>query len=102
MSKKFKIFRNCGVLAAEKRNVYTYGGAHPLSDYAEEMTVKLPDNEFFELEENSTGDLFVRSAWGWDYEINEVLHGNENPCFFALDKGMGSHRIYLDVCEEPQ
>ena len=51
MSKKFKIFRNYGVLAAEKRNVYTYGGANPLSDYAEEITVKLPDNEFFELEE---------------------------------------------------
>lgn len=102
MNKEFKIFKNCGTLAAEKRNMYTYGGAHPLSDYAEEVTVRLPSNEFFELEENSAGDLFVRSAWGWDYEINELLQGDENPCFFALDKGMDSRRIYLDVCEEPQ
>lgn len=102
MSKKFKIFRNYGVLAAEKRNVYTYGGANPLSDYAEEITVKLPDNEFFELEENGDGNLFVKSAWGWEYEVNELLHGNKKPCFFALDKSMDAHRSFLDVCEESQ
>lgn len=43
MSKKFKIFRNYGVLAAEKRNVYTYGGANPLSDYAEEIKILVQD-----------------------------------------------------------
>lgn len=99
MSKEFKIFKNYGTLAAERRTVYTYGGAHYLSDYAEKITVKLPDNEFFELEENGYGNLFVKSAWGWCYEINEILYGNEKPCFYALDKSMDGHKIYLDVIE---
>ena len=91
----FKIYKNYGVLGAEKRNIYTYGIEHPLSDCSEEIAVQLPENDFFKLAENSNGDIFVKSAWGWDYEISEVLRGNEKPCFYALDKDMSGHRVYL-------
>lgn len=42
----FKIYKNYGVLGAEKRNIYTYGSEHPLSDCSEEITVQLPENDF--------------------------------------------------------
>ena len=36
------------------------------------------------------------SPWGWDYEINEVLQGNEYPCFRAYDKGMNMRVFRLE------
>ena len=41
----------------------------------------------------------VKAPWGWDYEINEVLQGNEKPCFYALDDNMNGHRQYLTVLD---
>ena len=38
-----KIFKNYGCLAAEKRNVYTYGTEQPTATCADEITVKIPD-----------------------------------------------------------
>lgn len=101
MAKEFKIFKNYGVLGAEKRAIYTYGAAHPLSDSADVIKVQLPDNDFFKLEENSNGDLFVESSWGWNYEINDLLqfNANDRPCFFALDKNMSKRRVYLETEE---
>ena len=42
------------------------------------------------------GDLAVESAWGWQYSINDVLQGDEKPCFYAIDKDGDGHRVYLD------
>ena len=33
---------------------------------------------------------------GWTYQINDVLQGNERPCFYTLDNGMKGHRVYLE------
>lgn len=38
----------------------------------------------------------VTAPWGWNYEINEVLQGNEKPCFYAIDKNMDKHKVYLE------
>lgn len=94
--KEFKIYCNYGVLAAEKRNVYTYGSQHPTATCSDEMMVRLPENDVFTLFENTSGDLMVESEWGFQYEINEVLQGNEKPCFYAVDHNGKGHRIYLE------
>ena len=92
---KIKIYCNYGVLAAEKRNVYTYGAPHSTATCWDEMTVEIPEE--WESYENNTGELMVTAPWGWSYSINEVLQGNEKPCFYALDNNMGGHRQYLKV-----
>lgn len=97
--RNFTIYKNYGVLGAEKKSRYTYGAEHPHANTSEEISVSLPQNDVFEICENDRGELFVKSAWGWDYEINEVLEGDKKPCFYALDKSMAVHRVYLTVNE---
>lgn len=94
-SKTFSIYRNYGVLGAEKRNVYTYGCEHPAGVCADEMNVTLPENNCFQVYETAAGGLAVDSAWGWSYSINDVLEGDKRPCFYALDKGGNGHMVYL-------
>lgn len=91
------IYCNYGVLAAEKRNIYTYGAPHDAATCYDEMTVEIPEE--WEAYENNTGDLMVTAPWGWSYSINEVLQGNEKPCFYALDKNMKGHRTYLKIID---
>lgn len=78
------IYRNYGVLSAEKRNVYTYGGQHNTATCSDEIIVEIPDG--WEIYESATGNKMVTAPWGWDYEINEVLYGNKIPQFRALNK----------------
>jgi hypothetical protein len=59
------------------------------------MTVEIPEG--WEAYENNAGELMVTAPWGWSYSINEVLQGNEKPCFYALDNNMVGHRQYLKV-----
>ena len=96
--KTFEIYKNYGVLAAEKRNLYTFGAEHPAATCSDKMTVSVPDG--WELFENQAGDVMVKTPWGWDYAIGEVLQGNENPCFYALDKSMKGRRAYLEIVEQ--
>lgn len=92
-----EIYCNHGVLTAEKRNVYTYGAPHDTATCSDKITVEIPEG--WEPFENAMGKLMIMAPWGWDYEINEVLQGNEKPCFFALDKDMKGHRKYLKIIE---
>lgn len=41
----------------------------------------------------------VKAPWGWNYSINEVLQGNEKPCFYALDDSGKGHRQYLKIID---
>lgn len=62
------------------------------------MTVIVPDE--WKLYKNTFGATMVESPWGECYEISEVLQGNEKPCFYALDKEMKGHRVYLEEVNE--
>lgn len=92
-----KIYCNYGVLAAEKRNIYTYGAPHGTATCYDEMMVEIPEG--WEAHESNTGKLTVTAPWGWDYDIDEVLQGNEKPCFYALDKNMNGHRQFLKITD---
>ena len=96
-SKTFSIYQNYGVLGAEKRSVYTYGCSHAAGVCADEINVVLPENNYFQVYETISGGLAVCSAWGWNYDIDDVLEGDKRPCFFAIDKDGKGHRVYLDV-----
>ena len=93
-----KIYCNYGCLSAEKRNVYTYGAPGTTATCWDEMEVEVPEG--WELYENRIGKTMVISPWGEGYEINEVLQGNEKPCFYALDHGGKGHRYFLKEMEE--
>lgn len=89
-----EIYCNYGVLAAEKRNVYTFGAEHPHATYSDKMTVVVPEG--WEVYQNQMGQTMVTAPWGWDYEINEVLQGNEYPYFRAYDKDMEMKVLKLE------
>lgn len=93
--KTIKIYENYGVLGAEKRSVYTYGGQHARATCSDEMTVEIPDG--WEAWENAMGETIVTAPCGWNYEINEVLAGNERPEFMAMDKEMKMHHYKLRI-----
>lgn len=97
---RFEIYRNYGVLGAEKRSIYTYGGEHFRAFCSDKLIVKLPENKSFKIHETVTGEFTVESSWGWQYAISEVLKGNEKPCFFALDDHKRIHRVDLEIVEQ--
>lgn len=90
---KIKIYCNYGCLSAEKRNVYTYGCPDSTATCWDEMTVEIPEG--WEAYENYMGRLVVTAPWGTNYIINEVLGGNEKPCFTACDREGRLHRAFL-------
>ena len=95
--KTIEIYCNYGVLTAEKRNIYTFGNHHSTAACWDKMEVEIPTG--WELYENQIGETMVTSPWGWNYEINEVLEGNEKPCFYAKDKSGKGYRTYLKIVE---
>lgn len=98
-SKKFTIYCNYGVLGAEKRIVFTYG-ATAETCCCEKIMVRLPENDCFGIYETVMGEMAVEAAWGYQYDINDVLQGDKKPCLFALDNEGKGHRVYLDILEQ--
>lgn len=95
-SEKFEIFCNYGVLSREGRNVYTYNAEHPWATCSDCLVVKMPANDWYNIFETTAGVLAVESSWGWMYSINDVLQGDEYPCFFAIDADGKGHRVRLE------
>lgn len=65
MRKTIEIYCNYGVLAAEKRNVYTYGGQHPTAICSDRMTVKIPEG--WDVFQGVTGNVMVEAPVCSDY-----------------------------------
>ena len=94
-----EIYCNYGVLAAEKRNVYTFGAEHPHATCSDKMTVVVPDG--WKIYQNQMGQTMTTAPWGWDYDINEVLTDiNGRAAFWAMDKNMSYKTAYLFTPEE--
>lgn len=92
------IFRNHGCLGAEKRKIYTYGGQAETAVCSDKLLVEIPAG--WNLFEGCNGRVMVSAPWGWNYDINEVLTGNEFPYFLAIDKDMKSHKERLVIISE--
>lgn len=95
---KIKIYCNYGCLSAEKRNVYTYGVPEATATCWDEITVETPKG--WELYENYMGELMVTTPWGANYTINDVLSGNEKPCFSACGREGRLRRAFLVKAED--
>lgn len=95
---KLEIYCNYGVLAAEKINVYTYGAEHVHAACSDCVTVIVPDE--WELYKNVIGEVMVQAPWGECYQINDVLQGDAQPCFCAIDNEMQERRVYLEEVVE--
>lgn len=96
---ELKVYKNYGVVSAEKRNIYTYGAEHPYAICSDEITVLVPDD--WKLYENYMGKIMVESPWGRCYEINDVLTDIQgHPAFRALDKNQRPRTTYLYTVEE--
>lgn len=96
--KTIEIYCNHGVLAAEKRYIYTFGAEHPHAICSGKMTVIIPDG--WELYQSQMGQTMVTAPWGWDYDINDVLTDIKGAAFRALDKNMSYKTAYLFTPEE--
>lgn len=95
--KEIKIFRNYGCLAAEKRVIYTYGTEAETAVCSDEITVGVPDD--WEVYETVSGEFACETPWGGRFGINQLLGGDEYPCFVAYDNAGKLHHIRLDTAE---
>lgn len=91
--KTLEIYKNYGVLGAEKRNVFTFGAEHATAICSDKMTVAVPDG--WDVFESASGLTAVTAPWGQNYDIGEILQGNKNPYFCAMDHNMHEHRAEL-------
>lgn len=95
MKNSIEIYKNYGCLAAEKRNIYTYGAPHATAVCSDKMTVEIPDG--WTLSETVSGGVIVTAPWRWDYQINEVLAGNDVPVFIARDNDGRGYKRALKI-----
>lgn len=94
-----EIYRNYGVLAAEKRNVYTFVAEHPHATCSDKMTVVIPEG--WKIHQNQAGQTMITAPWGWEYDINEVLTDiNGRAAFRVMDKSMNYKTAYLFTPDE--
>ena len=96
--KTTKIYKNYGCLAAEKRIIYTHRMPQSTAVCSDEITIEIPEG--WEPYENDAGNMLLMAPWGWGYDINELLGGNENPYFIAIDKNGKEKRIQLKIINE--
>lgn len=92
---KLSIYKNYGVLGAEKRCVYTYGNPHATATCWDEILVQTPEG--WDVFENYMGEVIVEAPWGYRYSVNEVLAGDARPEFYALDDHMTAHHAVLGI-----
>lgn len=98
MKKAVNIYRNYGVLGAEKRNVYTYGNPQPTAATWDVITVAVPDG--WDTYHNAAGDMLLQSPDGTVYTPNEILAGNDKPCFSYIGKDGKKKQIELEILAE--
>ena len=81
---KIEIYCNYGVLAAEKRNVYTYGGEHQHATCSDRMTVIVPDE--WKLYKNTFGATMVESPWANATRLTKYFRGTKSLVFMRSIK----------------
>lgn len=91
--KKFTGYINYGVLASEKRQVWTANAPHATATCSDKVEIEVPEG--WDMFETNAGDIMLMAPWGWNYEPNEVLTGNEHPYFDVIDNDGNSHHIKL-------
>lgn len=92
--KRIKIYKNSGCLASEKRIIYTYGSPAETAVCWDEIEAEIPEG--WEIAESICGDVICISPDRYTYLINDILAGNDCPCFRFYD-GKSNHITRLTV-----
>lgn len=95
--KKFTGYINYGVLAAEKKQVWTANAPHATATCSDKVEIEIPED--WELFETNGGEIMLSAPWGWDYAPDEVLAGNEYPYFKGIDNDGNGFSIRLNYQE---
>lgn len=77
--KQFDIYKNYGVLTAEKRAVYSVGGTNMTAKCYDKLTVEAPEG--WDVWESESGELCATTPDGTNYLVREILCGDERPTF---------------------
>lgn len=94
--KYFNIYKNYGVLAAEKRAVYTVGGPSSTAKCYDRLTVETPEG--WDVWERESGELCATSPGGVVYAVRDILCGDESPAFSVWTPETSSRFYTLRVC----
>ena len=95
MERTLKIYENYGVLGAEYRSVYTYGNPHAAATAWDTLTVQIPDG--WDMYESIPGEPMITAPWGYNYTVNELLAGDKDPEFYAVDNDNKRHHVVLKI-----
>lgn len=95
MDRTLKIYENYGVLSAEYRSVYTHGNPQPTATAWDTLTVQVPDG--WEMYDNVYGEPIITAPWGYSYTVNELLAGDKEPEFYAIDNCNKRHHVVLKI-----
>jgi len=98
---KATIYSNYGVLAHEKQTIYTADNPHMHADFAEKMTVIIPDE--YEPYETESGSVALSVPNGFNpYLLSELLatSSHHKPELHYVDRSGKRHHIVLE-CAEP-
>lgn len=96
--KQFDIYKNYGVLAAEKRAVYTVGGPSSTAKCYDKLTVEAPAG--WEVWESASGELGATTPDGTNYPVREILCGDARPTFAYWTPDSGDMFTSLHICSE--
>lgn len=95
---EIEIYKNYGCLAAEKRAVYTYNCPAGTAVCWDKMTVRTP-KDWEESENEYKRPIFRPKGQEYWWEVNDLLHGSENPMFLYYGKD-GFTAAILEVINE--
>ena len=94
-----EIYKNYGVLGAEKRTVYTFSAEHPHATYHDKIKVVVPDG--WTIYQNQMRQMMITSPWGWNYNVDELLTNiNGRAAFRGMDRNMRYKTAFLFTPEE--
>lgn len=88
---RLKAYANYGVLAHEKKTVYTAGEPVGTATHSEQINIILPDK--FKVDENAAGEQLVTTPDGHVFLASEVLGSYaDNPVITWYDSEQNLHR----------
>ncbi len=93
-----KLYVNYGCLAHEKKIVYTCDMPASTAVCSDKLTVKVPEG--WEAYESQCGGTVFRAPWGWVYTPDEILAGDDHPCFYGINKDRRRFKVKLEVVSE--
>lgn len=91
MGQTLKGYANYGVLAQEKKVVFTGGNPHCHATVSDKIEIIVPDG--FSVSENAFGTILINTPDGITYEVNEILNTRENEPVMSWFDGKKEHRV---------